>query len=424
MTRRVDETAEYLNFSFSQSLYGQNPRTYIVGDESLDDKAGRRSCAWPPSTAGRSTGWRGCSTGMRPRTSRRTTYYPGLSGLLQRLRADLRPKHGDGVTPSACGIGETAYTPGPLQYVDGLPIIKDDVYINAFETHFTDLAAFGEAHRASDLGVEPDRRQRAVSDRRSRQGSRTRCCSTVRHTPRMRRLSDQWRRALWKLNTAYQIDANQPGLRHLVAGLPSRRRQRAAAGGAARNLRHAAGAEQARAGHGRQLRDRRQGHPAEARLRYSAAIYDIQWHNIQEGVDLTPLVLPGALNIGDGYSRGLELELDALLTQPFQRAPRLHLRSDQAHFAQPAVQRSPIAPSPHRRPAARCPAPRATASRASSSTGMCRSPAASGASRSTRTTKATSAGAFGDHPDGAGLHHAGCAPQLCARALAHDALRQ
>jgi iron complex outermembrane recepter protein len=52
----------------------------------------------------------------------------------------------------------------------------------------------------------------------------------------------------------------------------------------------------------------------DGRFRYSSAIYDIQWHNIQEGVDLTPLVLPGALNIGDGYSRGLELEAEALIT--------------------------------------------------------------------------------------------------------------
>jgi hypothetical protein len=32
-------------------------------------------------------------------------------------------------------------------------------------------------------------------------------------------------------------------------------------------------------------------------------------------VDLTPFVLPSALNIGDGYSQGLEMELEALLTQ-------------------------------------------------------------------------------------------------------------
>ncbi len=50
------------------------------------------------------------------------------------------------------------------------------------------------------------------------------------------------------------------------------------------------------------------------RVRYSAAIFDIQWHNIQEGVQETPLVLPAALNIGDAYSRGLESELYILAT--------------------------------------------------------------------------------------------------------------
>jgi iron complex outermembrane recepter protein len=53
------------------------------------------------------------------------------------------------------------------------------------------------------------------------------------------------------------------------------------------------------------------------RLRYSAAIYDIQWHNIQEGVQLTPLVLPASLNIGEAYSRGVELEISASVTKNF-----------------------------------------------------------------------------------------------------------
>jgi outer membrane receptor protein involved in Fe transport len=51
------------------------------------------------------------------------------------------------------------------------------------------------------------------------------------------------------------------------------------------------------------------------RVRYSAAIYDIQWHNIQEGVQLTPLVLPASLNIGEAYSRGVELEISASVTR-------------------------------------------------------------------------------------------------------------
>jgi outer membrane receptor protein involved in Fe transport len=45
------------------------------------------------------------------------------------------------------------------------------------------------------------------------------------------------------------------------------------------------------------------------RFRYSAAIYDIQWHNLQEGAQLTPLVLLAAINAGNAYSRGLETEI-------------------------------------------------------------------------------------------------------------------
>jgi iron complex outermembrane receptor protein len=50
-------------------------------------------------------------------------------------------------------------------------------------------------------------------------------------------------------------------------------------------------------------------------FRYSAAIYDIQWKNVQEEVSLTPIVLPGVLNIGNAYSRGVELQLDNAWTQ-------------------------------------------------------------------------------------------------------------
>ena len=35
------------------------------------------------------------------------------------------------------------------------------------------------------------------------------------------------------------------------------------------------------------------------RFSYSVAVYDIEWHNVQEGVQLTPLVLPAAFNIGE-----------------------------------------------------------------------------------------------------------------------------
>src|SRR3984893_4478195 len=59
------------------------------------------------------------------------------------------------------------------------------------------------------------------------------------------------------------------------------------------------------------------------RFRYSAAVFDIQWHNIQEGVQVTPLVLPAAINIGNGYSKGVETEIEALVTR--------HLSADIAY---------------------------------------------------------------------------------------------
>jgi len=51
------------------------------------------------------------------------------------------------------------------------------------------------------------------------------------------------------------------------------------------------------------------------RINYSAALYDMQWHNVQQSAFLTPLALPGAVNIGEAYSRGFESELQARLTQ-------------------------------------------------------------------------------------------------------------
>jgi outer membrane receptor protein involved in Fe transport len=97
-------------------------------------------------------------------------------------------------------------------------------------------------------------------------------------------------------------------------------------------------------------------------------------------VDLTPFVLPSALNIGDGYSRGLELELEALLTQHL--TAHVDYTYDQTKFSTESplltgtAQHLSFAPP---RPAARCPGHRSTRSPAASNTVMSASPAASGA---------------------------------------------
>jgi iron complex outermembrane receptor protein len=47
---------------------------------------------------------------------------------------------------------------------------------------------------------------------------------------------------------------------------------------------------------------------------YSADVYDVEWHNVQEGTSLTPLSLPSAANVGSAYSRGVELDMTASIT--------------------------------------------------------------------------------------------------------------
>jgi iron complex outermembrane receptor protein len=308
----VDETGEYLNFSFSQSLYGQNPRTYIVGDESLDDKGWSQELRLASKSGGRLDWLVGLFYRNQTTDIEENDYYPGYSDYYNACAPIYGQSIGDGVTPSPCGIGE-AYTPGPLQYVDGLPINKDDVYINAFETKFTDLAVFGEltGHLTSAWTVTAGTRlfRQTIS-----QGQQNALLFDGPAYAANETLGDEWRRAQSKLNTAYQLDAN-----NLVYATFSQGFRRG--GVNALPPSELLGTFITPPALSKLAPDTANNYEIgakgtiENRFRYSAALFDIQWHNIQEGVDLTPLVLPGALNIGNGYSRGLELELEALVTR-------------------------------------------------------------------------------------------------------------
>ncbi|HUN26329.1 MAG TPA: TonB-dependent receptor [Steroidobacteraceae bacterium] len=308
----VDETGEYVNFTFSQDLYGQNPRIFIVGRESFDDKEWAQEFRLV-STSGGPIDW---LVGLFDRSEmtdiEENDFYPGYLNYYNACEPIYGQSIGDGVTPSQCGIGETAYAPGPIQYVAGLPIIKDDVYINAFETRFKDLAAFGEVtwHLTSAWSLTGGTRafKQTVS-----QGQQNALLFDGPDYAANESLSDQWRRALWKLNTAYHFNRDnlvyatwsQGFRRGGVNALPPSELAGAYVTPAALSHVSPDTADNYEVGFKGTVRKR---------VRYSLAIFDIEWHNIQEGVDLTPLVLPGALNIGSGYSRGVELEGDALIT--------------------------------------------------------------------------------------------------------------
>ncbi len=307
----VDETGEYVNFSFSQSLYGQNPRTFIVGKESLDDKAWTQEFRLVSKTGGLIDWLAGLFYRNETTNIVENDFYPGYLDYYNACAPIYGQSIGDGVTPSQCGIGETAYVPGPTQYVVGLPIIKDDVYINAFETKFQDLAAFGEVtlHLTSAWSVTGGARafKQTIS-----QGQQNALLFDGPAYAANESLSDEWRRALWKINTAYHVNDT-----NLVYATWSQGFRRGGVNALPPSELNGGFVTPPALGH--VAPDTADNYEVGAkgtvqnRLRYSAAIFDIEWHNIQEGIDLTPLVLPGALNIGSGYSRGFELEIDAVL---------------------------------------------------------------------------------------------------------------
>ena len=309
----TDETAEYINFGFYQSAYGQNPRSYIVGDEGLDDKNWVQEFRLASKSGGTFDWLAGLFYRSEDTYILENDYTPGYLDFYNACE----PLYGQGndVTASPCGYGESLYTPGPTQSIDGLPITPDDAYISSFDTRFTDLALFGEltAHLTSRWSLTGGARvfRQTVSETQVNaaffQGPIA--VSDVSS-------SDTWRKALWKLNMAYQIDPtnlvyatwSQGFRRGGVNALPSVEYEVSPPYVTPPALRQVSPdtADNYEIGVKGTI---------EGRFRYSMAIFDIQWHNIQEGVDLTPFVLPGAANIGNGYSRGLELELEALLTQ-------------------------------------------------------------------------------------------------------------
>ena len=306
-----DVTSLYDFFSFYSALYGNNPRVLVTGHQGYDDKPWAQEIRLASKPNG-SYDWVG---GVFYKTENTTImehdFYPGY---LDYFNACV-PVYGagDGINPSQCGIGETAYTPGKPNTIDGIPIIKDQAYIGDFETRYTDLAAFGEFtwHFAPSWSATAGTRLFRQTVSQSQQtGLLFDGPAYVANISQ----SDTWRKALWKLNLAYQINDDnlayatwsQGFRRGAVNGLPPTE--------AAVNYVTNPGLYKVSPDTADNYEIGAKG-TLQNRFRYSAAIYDIQWHNVQESAFLTPLSLPGAINVGDAYSRGVETELFGRLTE-------------------------------------------------------------------------------------------------------------
>ncbi len=312
-----DLTNLYSNFSFYPAYYGMNPRVLVTGHDLLDDKPWAEELRLA-SKGGQTFDWVGGLFFKNETTViNEHEFYPGYNDYFN----SCVPVYGagDGINPSQCGIGE-AYAPGPPQNIYGIPIVKDQAYIGDFETHFKDMAAFGEltAHVTSDWSVTGGTRVFKQTLSQSQQtGLLFGAAIPPPDTPVANRsLSDSWRKALWKINTSYKLDKD-----NLVYATWSQGFRRGSVNALPVSELNGSYITDPRLF--RVEPDKADNYEIGAkgtianRFRYSAAIYDIEWHNVQEGAQLTPLVLPAGINVGDAYSRGFETELFYKITEHF-----------------------------------------------------------------------------------------------------------
>jgi iron complex outermembrane recepter protein len=301
-----DLTNLYSYFPFYPSLYGASPRVLVTGHDELSDKPWSEEVRLASKTGGLFEWVAGLYYKDQKTNITEHEFYPGYLDYFNGCVPVYGVSNGDGVTPSQCGIGETVYTSNPLTYVDGIPIVKDQAYIGDFETHFRDIAAFGEltAHVTSAWSVTGGTR---LFKQTLSQSQQTGLLFDGPISIANNSLSDSWRRALWKVNTAYQLDQtnlvyatwSQGFRRGSVNALPPNE--------PAVNYVTNPGLYRVTPDTANNYEIGIKGTVAN-RFRYSADVFDIQWHNVQEGAQLTPLVLPGAINVGNAYSRGVEAE--------------------------------------------------------------------------------------------------------------------
>lgn len=307
-----DLTALYTNFFFFQNFYGQNPRAFIQGSDQLDDKSWSQEFRLASKSGGMFDWVGGLFFKSQHTYIQEHEFYPGYNAFYNAcVAAGGTLPDNSGTNPSQCGFGEYGAETGATSIV-GIPLVPDQAYIGDFETDFKDLAVFGELtyHLTTDWSVTGGTR---LFKQTLTQAQQTGLLFDGPGFAANESLNDEWRRALWKLNTSYQLDKSnlvyatwsQGFRRGGVNALPPSELGGTYVTPPALTRLQPDTADNYEIGAKGTL---------SSRLQYSAAIYDIQWHNIQEGVQLTPLVLPAALNIGEAVSRGMELELDAKLT--------------------------------------------------------------------------------------------------------------
>jgi outer membrane receptor protein involved in Fe transport len=298
-----DLTALYEHFSFYNAYYGSNPRALFQGHDEFDDRAWSEELRAASKTGGSFDWVAGLFYRNQTRDITDNESYPGYSAYYNACV----PAYG--AYSTQCGIGEISY---PNNRINGVTVTPDLVYVGDIQSRFQDAALFGDLtwHVTSAWSVTGGARVIKQTDNQTQQ------VGAILFGPTFitdNALNDTLRRALFKVNTAYRFnDTNlvyatwsqgfrQGGVNALPVSIK---------GFGATNPQlfrfQPDFADNSEVGFKGTVGQR---------FRYSVTAFDIEWHNIQEEAAVTALAFPSPLNIGNGYSRGLESEFEASVNE-------------------------------------------------------------------------------------------------------------
>ena len=290
-----DNTRFFQHFSFYTPYYGSGPRPLIDSRSPYSDRNFTQEVRLASKGGGRFDWIIGGYYSQETTEPQIQAYYPGYTDYF----TACRPVYGFGSVQ--CGYGP--YT-GPATSLNGIPVIKDLAFLSDVKQDFKDVAVFGELtlHVTDKLQLTGGMRYfKQDSSAVEKVGLLFSGPDFVFNTNR--KFSDS--RPLFKANMAYKFTDevtafatfSQGFRRGNVNALPSR-------------LSFGPPIDPGVFSSEPDITDNYEV-GVKGRLRqfqFAASAYYIDWKKIQAEISLTPLVILGVVNAGDGYSEGVDLE--------------------------------------------------------------------------------------------------------------------
>lgn len=290
-----DNTRFFQHFSFYTPYYGSGPRPLIDSRSPYSDRNFTQEVRLASKGGGQFDWVVGGYYSKETTEPQIQAYYPGYTDYYNACK----PIYGSG--SSQCGYGPY---PGPLTSLNGIPVLKDLAFLSDVKQEFQDIAAFAEItwHPTDKLQLTGGARYfEQKSSAVEKVGLLFSGPDFVFNTDRKFRKS----RPLFKANIAYKFTDrltafatfSQGFRRGNVNALPTRL-------SFGPPIDPGVFSSQPDITNNYEI-----GVKGSARkFHFAASAYYIDWTKIQAEISLTPLVILGVVNAGDGYSEGVDLE--------------------------------------------------------------------------------------------------------------------